>query len=120
MLTITRAVACAIVFVVGGCSSIARTGASEAEQRAARELEAEYSVYSHLLRLYRNESHMQISDSTHRALNGNVSFCSEPDRKPGYCVSPRPGTSVEMWTDYARKNRQRWLLLSLFDRDLNI
>jgi len=94
--------------------------ASAIEQPSVRERDAEYSVYSHLLRQYHKDPFVRISDSTYRPFDGKVAFCSEPNRKPGYCISPRPGTPAEMWTDYAQKNRQRWLLLPLFDRDLNI
>jgi|SRR5687768_3160576 len=120
MLTANSAIAFAIVFAAAGCSSIARTAPREADHRAAREREAEYSVYSHFLRLYQTQPNVRISDSTQRVFGGAVSLCSQSDRKPGYCVSPRPGTSVEMWSDYVQKNQRRSLLLPLFDPDVNI
>ena len=68
-------------------------------------------------------SHARPSSSTTvRRLRIKVgrSNCFEPDRKPGSCIEPRAGTSVEMWKDYARKNRQSWLIEPFFDSSLNV
>ena len=85
--------------------------------RDRKEREAEYSVYSYLLR---GTNGRIVNDSTTPAFQGRSVFCFEPDSKPGDCLQPKPGTSVETWKDFARKNKQRHLLLPLFELELGV
>jgi hypothetical protein len=86
---------------------------------AQREQAAEYSVYSYLLRGNPKGTTI-VNDSTSPAFQGRPVFCFEPDRKPGSCLEPEPGTSVETWKSFARKNRKPQLIQPLFDKDLGV
>lgn len=86
---------------------------------AQREQAAEYSVHSYLLRR-RQKGTIIVNDSTTPAFQGRAVFCFEPDREPGSCLEPAPGTSVETWKNFARKNLKPHLIQPLFDRDLGV
>ena len=82
------------------------------------ERDAEYSVYSHLLR--GQSRPIIVNDSTSPMSQGRQVYCSQPDLRPGSCIEPPAGTSVEMWEDFAEKNRQAWLIEPRFDPSINV
>jgi hypothetical protein len=92
-------------------------GAAIDSARARQARAAEYSVYSYLLR---GTIGRIVNDSTTPAFQGRSVFCFEPDRKPGSCIQPDSGTSVETWKDFARKNKRSHLILPLFDKELGV
>ncbi len=109
-----------LLLLTVGCQSLPREGSRQVEPRSHRELQAEYSVYSHLLRKQRRSERIIVGDSTVPPFQGRAVFCFEPDRKPGSCMEPQEGTSVDAWKDFAGKNRRSWILHPLFEQDLDV
>ncbi len=108
----------AVLATAAGCRSTHHRASEHAPTQPQREQQAEYAVHSHLLR---GQLHpIIVSDSSVPPFHGRAVFCFEPETKPRSCIEPQAGTSVDAWKDFARKNRQSWLLLPLFDTQLKV
>ena len=83
---------------------------------AERELEAEYSVYSYLLRGSRTP--IIVSDSTVPKPLPRAIICFERDSKAGSCSTPAP--VAEAWEDFNAKNQVAWILMPLFEKAMNV
>ncbi len=119
LIRVSPSVSLLLLFITG-CQSLGRTGSEQVATQSHRELQAEYSVYSDLLRMQRRRDRIIVADSTVPPFQGRAVFCFEPDRKPGSCLEPQEGTSVDAWKDFASKNRRSWLLHPLFEKDLDV
>ena len=115
-----KVAALAVVSLVIGCAPPSSGSVESSRSRVKSEQEAEYDVYSHLLRGQAKDGIVFVHDSTVPPFQGRAVFCFEPDREPGSCLEPRAGTSADAWKDFALKNRKAWLLHPLFRKDLGV